>query len=134
MGDLISRQVAIDAFEALDWYHVYHGRLVHGANSDLDPVYKHDDVFKTLRALPPAQPQWIPYEDDTLPEIDEEICVIDIDENVYWTHRTKYSDRLYDPFGNKIKNVVGWFPLPKMKKEYMAKIHIANNNDDEGDA
>ena len=56
MQDLIDRQVAIDAFEALDWYHVYRGRLVHGANSDLDPVYKHDDVFKTLEGLPPTLP------------------------------------------------------------------------------
>lgn len=64
-----------------------------------------------------GQPQWIPYEDDTLPEIDEEICVIDIDDNVNWTHRTKYGDWLYDPFGNHLKNIVGWFPLPKMKKE-----------------
>ena len=56
MDNLISRQVAIDAFEALDWYHVSHGRLVHGADSDLDPVYKYDDVFKTLEELPPTLP------------------------------------------------------------------------------
>ena len=72
------------------------------------------DVAQTVE----PQPQWIPYEDDTLPEIDEEICVIDIDDNVNWTHRTKYSDWLYDPFGNHLKNIVGWFPLPKMKKEH----------------
>ena len=83
---------------------------------DLGKAVQWSDDVDAIKALPSAQPKWIPYEDDTLPEIDEEICVIDIDENVYWTHRTKYSDQLYDPFGNKLKNIVGWFPLPKIKE------------------
>ena len=59
MKDLVSRQEAIDAFESLDWYSVRNGRLMQGATSSDDAVYKYADVFNTLRDLP-AKPQWIP--------------------------------------------------------------------------
>ncbi len=125
MKDTIYRQDAIDAL----WKALYEyedeteKQFQESEDLDLKDWILHRDFVQnmsdidrqTILNLPSAQPQWIPYEDDKLPEIDEEICVIDIDDDVYWTHRTKYSDQLYDPFGNKIKNVVGWFPLPKQK-------------------
>ena len=107
MNDLISRQAAIDAFEALDWYHVYHGRLVHGANSDLDPVYKHDDVFKTLRALPSAQPQrWIPVT-ERLPEYGTEVVTINKDDEYEINHVIDEEDGEWFFDG-----AVAWMPLP----------------------
>jgi len=55
MFDLICRADAIDAFESLDWYHC-HGDLVHGANSKEDvPLYKADDVYKTLNEIASAR-------------------------------------------------------------------------------
>lgn len=115
-------------------------------NKKLDEVYSHRKteyatgyvdaciaVIKMLNSLEEARPQWIPYEDDTLPEIDEEICVIDIDDNVNWTHRTKYGDWLYDPFGNHLKNIVGWFPLPKMKKKYKVGTDMRGEKDADSD-
>lgn len=57
--DLISRAVAIEAMEAVDWYHINSdGQLVHGANSKEDePLYKAEDVYKVLNDVPSAQPE-----------------------------------------------------------------------------
>ena len=56
MSDYISRQAAIEAIENTDWYHINHsGELVHGANSNDDtPLYKADDVYKAIDAVPAA--------------------------------------------------------------------------------
>ena len=56
--DLISRQVAIDAMENVDWYHINKdGRLIHGANSEKDePLYKAEDIYNVLEQLPSAEP------------------------------------------------------------------------------
>ena len=56
--DLISRQAAIDALEEVDWYHQNKDKdMVLGANpSEHQAWYKEDDIFKTLEALPSAQP------------------------------------------------------------------------------
>ena len=55
--DLISRQVAIDAMENVDWYHINKdGRLIHGANSEKDePLYKAEDIYNVLEQLPSAE-------------------------------------------------------------------------------
>ena len=52
----ISREAAIGAIENTDWYHINHsGELVHGANSNDDtPLYKADDVYKAIDAVPAA--------------------------------------------------------------------------------
>ena len=54
--DYISREAAIEAIENTDWYHINHsGELVHGANSNDDtPLYKADDVYKAIDAVPAA--------------------------------------------------------------------------------
>lgn len=59
MSDLIDRQAAIDAFEALDWYHQNISKdMVLGANSaEHQAWYKADDVYKTIEDLPSAQPE-----------------------------------------------------------------------------
>ena len=56
MSDYISREEAIEAIENTDWYHINRsGELVHGANSNDDtPLYKADDVYKAIDAVPAA--------------------------------------------------------------------------------
>ena len=56
--DLISRQAAIDAFEALDWYHQNINKdMVSGANpAEHQAWYKADDVYKTIEEVPSVQP------------------------------------------------------------------------------
>lgn len=56
MTDYISREAAIEAIENTDWYHINHsGELVHGANGNDDtPLYKADDVYKAIDAVPAA--------------------------------------------------------------------------------
>ena len=70
MSDLIERQTAIDAIEEVDWYHQNKNKdMVSGANSfEHQAWYKADDIYKTLEALPPAQPEQPPY----VAEIEEE--------------------------------------------------------------
>ena len=61
MKDLIYRQDAIDALEKVDWYHQNKDKdMVLGANPpEHQAWYKEDDIFKTLEALPSAQPEII---------------------------------------------------------------------------
>lgn len=51
----------------------------------------------------------------TLPKVGEHILVCDIDGDIYLTHRvnidsTKFA--FFNEWGDKIKNVVAWMPLP----------------------
>ena len=61
MNDLIDRQLAIDAMENVDWYHINKdGQLIHGANSEEDePLYKAEDIYNVLEQLPSAEPELI---------------------------------------------------------------------------
>ena len=69
--DVIVRQVAIDAVESTDWYHINSkGEMVSGANSaEHQPWYKAEDIYKVLEELPSAQPdrkpgRWIHWDDE----------------------------------------------------------------------
>lgn len=57
MGDLISRQDAIEAIEEIAWYHQNRNReMVSGANSTEDQAwYKSQDIYAALEALPSAE-------------------------------------------------------------------------------
>ena len=128
---LIDKDALLDKAE--EYYKAKERESAYTGNREI--CVRWDDAIILINEAEPIepQPQWIPYEDDTLPEIDEEICVIDIDDNVNWTHRTKYSDWLYDPFGNHLKNIVGWFPLPKMKKEHKGGTDTRGEEDADSD-
>lgn len=55
MTELIKREEAIDAIEETDWYHINReGKLVHGATSDGEALYKAGDIYKALRNVPAA--------------------------------------------------------------------------------
>ena len=53
-----------NAIESLTWYHIYNGKLIEGSSSDLDSLYKADDIYKaidnahTIRAERPTG-KWI---------------------------------------------------------------------------
>lgn len=51
----------------------------------------------------------------TLPEVGKDVLICDIDGNIYLTHRVNISStkfEFYDVWGDRIKNVVAWMPLP----------------------
>lgn len=52
----------------------------------------------------------------TLPKVGEHILICDIDGDIYFTHRVNISStkfEFYDEWGDKIKNIVAWMPLPQ---------------------
>jgi len=58
-----------------------------------------------------------------LPEVGKDVLICDIDGSIYLTHRvniTKTKVAFYDVWGDKIKNIVAWMPLPKPYKEEAA--------------
>lgn len=48
---------------------------------------------------------------ERLPVVNEDVLVCDICHDIYFTHMTR-SKRFYDQYGDKIKDVVAWMPLP----------------------
>ena len=54
--DYISRQVAVEAIENTDWYHInQNGELVSGANSqEHEPLYKASEIYAALEEVPSA--------------------------------------------------------------------------------
>lgn len=58
-----------------------------------------------------------------LPEVGKDVLICDIDGSIYLTHRvniTKTEFAFYDVWGDKIKNIVAWMPLPKPYQEEAA--------------
>lgn len=58
--------------------------------------------------------------DEALPEVGKNILVCDIDGDIYFTRRVNNSSTqfsFYDEWGDKIKNIVAWMPLPAPYKE-----------------
>lgn len=52
----------------------------------------------------------------TLPEVGKDVLICDIDGDIYLTHRVNISStkfEFYDEWGNRIKNIVAWMPLPE---------------------
>lgn len=59
----------------------------------------------------------------TLPEVGKDVLICDIDGDIYLTHRvniTKTKFAFYDVWGDRIKNIVAWMPLPKPYQEEAA--------------
>lgn len=59
----------------------------------------------------------------TLPEVGKDVLICDIDGSIYLTHRVNISKTkfaFYDAWGDKIKNIVAWMPLPKPYQEEAA--------------
>jgi len=57
MTRLIDADRLTDVVDEIDWYHLHDGRMVHGANSDIDqPWYKSDDIYKAIKDAPTVEP------------------------------------------------------------------------------
>lgn len=51
MSDCILRGEVISAIEMLNWYHISNGKLVQGASSDSDALYKAEDIFDAINNI-----------------------------------------------------------------------------------
>ena len=52
-SDFIRREDLLDVIDDTDWYHMYNGEIVHGANEDDDdPLYKIDEIIEAIKNLP----------------------------------------------------------------------------------
>ena len=113
MGDLISRQAAIDV-----------------AVKSADPYYK-DSITEELMNLPPAQqePQWIPCS-ERLPEEDHWlggsgrqfsdevlVSVANYDDEDIWTYISQTIDGEWALELPSHCKIIAWMPLPKPYKE-----------------
>ena len=50
---LIDADELLESIEETTWYHVFKGKLIHGANSKTDiPLYKASDIYSVLDAAP----------------------------------------------------------------------------------
>ena len=52
-SEFIRREDLIDAIDGTDWYHIFKGKIVHGANGeDDDPLYKLNEIIEVIIKLP----------------------------------------------------------------------------------
>lgn len=51
-SDFIRREDLIDAIDGTEWYHIENGKIVCGANSDMDSLYKLNDIIEAIIKLP----------------------------------------------------------------------------------
>lgn len=83
-----------------------------------DEIKPDDEIFKDNYADKNTQNGWI-YCKDKLPEECQDVLVVDIDGDIYITHRINLKEHMdsYDYYGNKIKSIIAWQPLPKWEVE-----------------
>lgn len=75
------------------------------------------DIVTPIVVSQPTVNQWIPCS-ERLPEDGVEILVCDIDGDIDLAHLCKWQgNRFFDSWGDKIKNVKAWMPLPDPYKE-----------------
>ena len=52
-SDFIRREDLLDVIDDTDWYHIYNGEIVYGANEDDDdPLYKIEEIIEAIKNLP----------------------------------------------------------------------------------
>lgn len=53
MAEYIEREALRDSVESIDWYSVYRGKLITGANSE-NALYKANDIYSAIDNAPSA--------------------------------------------------------------------------------
>ena len=53
MAEYIEREALRDSVESIDWYSVYRGKLITGANSE-NALYKANDIYSAIDNAPAA--------------------------------------------------------------------------------
>lgn len=83
-----------------------------------DEIKPNDEIFKDDYSDKNTQNGWI-YCKDKLPEECQDVLVVDIDGDIYITHRINLKEHMdsYDYYGNKIKSIIAWQPLPKWEEK-----------------
>lgn len=83
-----------------------------------DEIKPDDEIFKDDYSDKNTQNGWI-YCKYKLPEECQDVLVVDIDGDIYITHRINLKEHMdsYDYYGNKIKSIIAWQPLPKWEVE-----------------
>lgn len=66
---------------------------------------------ETMPSATQKSGKWIPVS-KRLPEVGISVLVSDADSDIYFTHITR-DGVFFDEWGNKIKGIVAWMPLPK---------------------
>lgn len=116
MKDLVSRQAVIEAIEKTDWYHINkNGELVQGATSDMEALYKADDIYRAMAELG-TEGAWIP-SSVLMPPLDEEVFAYLFEDSAYivwwdgyaWNTEDFKVDAEYAP--------KWWTPLPDPIRE-----------------
>ena len=54
MAEYIDRDALRDTVESIDWYSVYKGRLIDGAPSSANALYKANDIYSAIDNAPAA--------------------------------------------------------------------------------
>ena len=74
-----------------------------------------ENARKELSELPSVQPSrkghWIDI-DEQKPDVGISVLVCDDEDDIYLTHITR-EGKFFDEYGNYIKGIVAWLPLPK---------------------
>ena len=84
-----------------------------------DEIEPDDEIFKDDYLDKNTQNGWI-YCKDRLPKECQDVLVVDIDGDIYITHKINLKEHMdcYDYYGNKIKSIIAWQPLPEWEVDF----------------
>ena len=109
VNDCVSRQAAV--------YALGEKPLVWDDRNDFDlgKAAQWSDDVDAIKELPSVQPQWIPVS-EALPKDQTYVLVSTLDNDVQEAHLDG-EGRFRDCYGDKVKCVIAWMPLPEPYKE-----------------
>ena len=75
MAEYIEREALIALVESINWYSVYRGKLIDGAKSSENALYKANDVYsaidnvQTADVVPVVHGRWMPFHSEAAGDI-----------------------------------------------------------------